>query len=47
MEDNIYVLDMPDFKPAYSQEVEYGYHGKRGTRLKELLLETSNFHCMY
>lgn len=38
---------MPDFKPVYSQNVQYGYYGKRGDRLKELLLKTSCYHCMY
>lgn len=47
MEENIYVLDMPDFKPVYEQNLEYGYHGKRGERLKQLLLDTSDYHCMY
>ena len=47
MEENIYVLDMPDFKPVYEQNLEYGYHGKRGERLKQLLLGTSDYHCMY
>lgn len=47
MEEDIYVLDMPDFQPTYSKEVEYGYRGKKGARLKELLLKTSGFHCMY
>ena len=40
MEENIYVLDMPDFKPAYEQNLEYGYHGKRGDRLKQLIQVT-------
>ena len=31
----------------YAEDVSYGYRGKRGVRLKELLLETSHFHCMY
>lgn len=47
MDETIYVLDMPDFQPIYSEKVSYGYHGKRGVRLKKLLLETSHFHCMY
>ncbi len=38
---------MPDFSPAYSKNVQYGYSGKRGVALKQLLLDTSNFHCMY
>lgn len=47
MEENIFILDMPDFKPVYAQREEYGYHGKKGTKLKNLLLETSDYHCMY
>ena len=47
MDESIYVLDMPDFRPEYSQKVLYGYSGKKGEKLKELLLGTSNFHCMY
>lgn len=47
MGENIYVLDMPDFKPIYSKNIQYGYYGKRRTALKNLLLETSCFHCMY
>lgn len=47
MDESIYILDMPDFRPVYSQKVLYGYSGKKGEKLKELLLETSNFHCMY
>ena len=47
MDKNIYVLDMPDFAPAYLKDIEYGYSGKRGDELKELLLETSGYHCMY
>lgn len=29
MEEDIYVLDMPDFQPIYSKEEEYGYRGKK------------------
>ena len=47
MDESIYILDMPDFRPVYSQKVLYGYSGKKGEKLKELLLGTSNFHCMY
>ncbi|MDE7323475.1 MAG: hypothetical protein K2N73_12315 [Lachnospiraceae bacterium] len=47
MDENIYILDMPDFKPVYLVDTEYGYSGKRGDKLKKLLLETSKFHCMY
>ncbi len=47
MDKDIYVLDMPDFAPAYLEDTEYGYSGKRGDELKKLLLETSSFHCMY
>ncbi len=31
----------------YVKDVLYGYSGKRGARLKKLLLETSHYHCMY
>lgn len=47
MDENIYVLDMPDFAPVYASGVQYGYRGIRGDELKRLLLETSKFHCMY
>ena len=47
MDENIYVLDMPDFAPVYAADIQYGYSGKRGDELKKLLLETSKFHCMY
>jgi len=47
MDENIYVLDIPNFKPDYSENTQYGYRGKKGNTLKKLLLETSHFHCMY
>ncbi len=47
MDETVYVLDMPDFRPEYVKGVLYGYSGKRGARLKKLLLETSHYHCMY
>lgn len=47
MDEGVYVLDMPDFRPVYLENIQYGYYGKRGNVLKQLLLETSHFHCMY
>lgn len=47
MDDSIYVLDMPDFKPVYLKNIQYGYSGKRGDTLKKLLLKISDSHCMY
>ena len=45
MDKNIYVLDMPDFKPVYSQNVQYGYYGKRGDRLKVECVPNMSIVC--
>ena len=43
MDETIYVLDMPDYQPIYSEKVSYGYHGKRGAGLKKLLFRNQPF----
>lgn len=43
MDESIYILDMPDFRPVYSQKVLYGYSGKKGEKLKELLIGNKQF----
>ena len=47
VDESIRFLDMPNFKPVYAENTEYGYYGKKGNVLKELLLENSEYHCMY
>lgn len=40
-------IDIPDFKPEYCKETEYGYVGKPRENLEKLLREKSENHCMY
>lgn len=42
-----FLLDIPEFIPEYQKDVEYGYRGKAGENLEQLLRKTSDNHCMY
>ncbi len=47
MNQNILLLDLPNFIPKYEEGIYYSYKGKGGENLKKLLTNTSNGYCMY
>ena len=44
---NIMKLQIPLFLPDYDKNEEYGYKGKKGENLLDLLYKTSKGYCMY
>lgn len=47
MTKDLFYIDIPEFKPEYDKETEYGYEGKPRDNLEKLLREKSENHCMY
>ncbi|NFN86989.1 hypothetical protein FDF31_13050 [Clostridium sporogenes] len=47
MENDIFLLDMPNFTPEYNKGTLYSYEGKGKENLKKLLTETFRGYCMY
>lgn len=47
MENDVFLLDIPNFIPQYKKDTLYSYEGKGKDNLKEVLTEASKGYCMY
>lgn len=47
MQDNIFLIDIPNFEPNYKKNTIYSYEGKGKENLKNILTDASNGYCMY
>lgn len=47
MSSDIFLLDIPNFKPKYKENEIYGYKGVASKNLKAVLTESSKGYCMY
>ena len=47
MENNIFLLDIPNFIPEYKKDTLYSYEGKGKGNLKDVLTKASKGYCMY
>lgn len=43
----MFLLDIPNFIPKYKEHESYGYKGKGGENLKNILIKASKGYCMY
>lgn len=44
---SVTIIDIPSFTPQYESNKSYGYKGRNGERLLELLYKTTKGYCMY